>query len=99
MYSMKSFLSRPLLGAIAVSVGLMLSGTAQISLAAPQIEVPLTSKQIIENYRVLRSNCAKSLGVERRNCYSQLSVATVNYQQAKERMSQSVSTGTLLTSH
>ncbi len=95
---MKNRYTHSLFSIIALSGGLLLSGMSQVTLASPQTVAPLTSLEIIENYRSLRSSCAKSQGVARRNCYSRLNEATADYQQAKERLTQTNPGGALLSS-
>lgn len=87
-----------LISIVALSSSLLLGGVTQTSLASSQSAVPLTSKEIIDNYRSLRASCAKMQGQARRSCYSRLNDATEDYQQAKERMSQSHPGGALLSS-
>ena len=81
--------------AIILSASVFLSGIAH---SATEIQAPLTSKEIIDNYRELRASCAKTQGVARRNCYARLNDATEAYKQAKERMTRTDPNGTLLSS-
>jgi hypothetical protein len=95
---MKHLHLRSLISIVALTSGLLLGGIAQTSLASTLETAPLTSKEIIENYRSLRASCAKMQGQSRRHCYSRLNDATEDYQQAKERMVQTDPGGALLTS-
>jgi hypothetical protein len=95
---MKLLHPRSFISIVTLSSGLLLGGITQASLASTQVSAPLTSKEIIDNYRNLRASCAKMQGLSRRNCYSRLNDATADYQQAKERMSLTDPGGALLTS-
>ncbi|BFM16123.1 hypothetical protein R50073_23060 [Maricurvus nonylphenolicus] len=80
---------------LALGISFFLGGFTPSALAN---QTPLTSKEIIDNYRDLRASCAKAQGVTRRNCYARLNEATKAYKQAKERMTQTDPNGTLLSS-
>lgn len=80
---------------LVLSISIFISVFAQTSSAN---KAPLTSKDIIDDYRVLRASCAKSQGAARRDCYARLNDATQAYKQAKERMVQTDPNGTLLSS-
>ncbi len=95
---MKLLQPHSLISVVALTSGLLLGGLTQTSLASTQATAPLTSKEIIDNYRSLRASCAKMQGLSRRSCYSRLNDATADYQQAKERMTQTDPGGALLTS-
>ncbi len=42
-----------------------------------------SAQHVVEEYKTLRSECAKTSGDERKQCFAKLSATTNNYKQAK----------------
>ncbi|MGH1371102.1 MAG: hypothetical protein ACRBBW_03645 [Cellvibrionaceae bacterium] len=58
----------------------------------------LNPRDVIDDYRILRSSCAQMQGNERRDCFSRLNQQTEQYQNAKERIKSAQMLGLRITS-
>ncbi len=58
----------------------------------------LNPRDVIDDYRILRSSCAQMQGDERRDCFSRLNQQTQQYQDAKERIKSAQMLGLRITS-
>lgn len=70
------------------------SGTSFASTESPQ----LNPRDVIDDYRILRSSCAQMQDEERRNCFARLNQQTEQYQNAKARIKSAQMLGLRLTS-
>lgn len=60
--------------------------------------LPPNPRDVIDDYRILRSACAQMEGAARRGCFARLNQQTKQYQNAKERIKSAQMLGLRLTS-
>lgn len=78
--------------------------TAALFLSASGVSIAsvdttqLNPRDVIDDYRILRSSCAQMQGDERRDCFSRLNQQTQQYQDAKERIKSAQMLGLRITS-
>lgn len=79
---------------LSISLLLAASGASFANAESAQ----LNPRDVIDDYRILRSTCAQMQGNERRDCFSRLNQQTEQYQDAKERIKSAQMLGLRLTS-
>ena len=84
--------STQLLALIAIAC---LTSTSPVHAAETSSE--LNPRDVINDYRLLRSTCAQTQGEERRECYARLNQQTEQYQHAKDRIKSAQMLGLRLT--
>jgi len=82
---------------VTMITAIVLTNASTISVASTE-SPQLNPRDVINDYRILRSSCAQTQGEERRQCFAHLNRQTERYQHAKERIKSAQMLGLRLTS-